>query len=204
MNKQHRRKMNSTPIISQTKLNVLQERVCSPINYLCTKIDSATPLWDGPIKMCQEIEDDKFAVDTIVMEAKKHNNAFNGVNTPRLYQAILCRVYIILYYLHHDDQLYQEIVFPRLKKNMGVYNDVHLKNINEQIDKILAQEELMKKVLTEKKKESKPLFAYVSHTGNELDYLFMEYSEEKLFRDITEIIKGLTKKYGKRQDEVNV
>ena len=204
MNKQHRRKMNSTPIISQTKLNVLQERVCSPINYLCTKIDSATPLWDGPIKMCQEIEDDKFAVDTIVMEAKKHNNAFNGVNTPRLYQAILCRVYIILYYLHHDDQLYQEIVFPRLKKNMGVYNDVHLKNINEQIDKILAQEELMKKVLTEKKKESKPLFAYVSHTGNELDYLFMEYSEEKLFRDITEIIKGLTNKYGTRQDEVNV
>ncbi len=196
--------MNSTPIISQTKLNVLQERVCSPISYLCTKIDSATPLWDGPIKMCQTIMDDQFAVDTVVMEAKKRNDAFNGVNTPRLYQAILCRVYIILYYLHHDDQLYQEIVFPRLKENMGVYNDVHLKTINEQIDKILAQEELMKKVLIEKRKDSKPLFAYDSLTGNELDYLFIEYNEEKLFRDMAEIIKGLSDKYGTHQDEANV
>ena len=196
--------MNNSPIISQTKLNVLQERVCSPINYLCNKIDSATPLWDGPIKMCQQIEDDQFAVDTVVMEAKKHNGAFNGVNTPRFYHAILCRVYIILYYLHPDDQLYQEIVFPRLKKNMGVYNDVHLNSINEQIDKILAQEKLLKKVQAEKKKDVKPVFAYVRHNGNEQDHLYIEYSEELLFRGMKGIIKGLSDRYGTHQDEANV
>ena len=196
--------MDNLPIISQTKLNVLQERVCSPIKYLCTKIDSATPLWDGPVKMCQQIEEDQFAVDTVVMEAKKHDGLFNGVNTPRLYHAILCRVYIILYYLHHDDQLYQEIVFPRLKSSMGVYNDVHLKNINEQIDKILAQEKLIKKVQAEKKKDVKPVFSYVKHNGNEQDHLYIEYGEELLFRSMKDIIKYLSGMYGTQQDEANV
>jgi len=191
-------------IISQTKLNVLQERVCSPIDYLCTNIDSATPLWDGPIKMCQQIENDQFAVDTIVIEAKKHNRVFNGVNTPRLFHAILCRVYIILYYLHRDDKLYQEIVFPRLKKNMGVYNDVHLGTINEQIDKILAQEELMEIVQAEKKKDVKPVFAYARHNGDELDHLYIEYGEEQLFRSLKGIIKYLTNMYDTHQDEADV
>lgn len=196
--------MNNSPIISQTKLNVLQERVCRPINYLCSKIDSATPLWDGPIRMCQQIENDQFAVDTVVMEAKKHDRLINGVNTPRLYHAILCRVYIILYYLHHDDQLFQEIVFRRLKKNMGVYNDVHLKTINEQIDEIHAQEKLMKKVQAEKKKEVKPVFAYVRHNGNEQDHLYIEYGEELLFRSMKDIIKYLSGMYGTHLDEANV
>jgi len=196
--------MNNTPIISQTKLNVLQERVCSPINYLCIQIDSATPLWDGPIKMCQQIENNQFAVDTVVMEAKKLNRAFNGVNTPRLYHAVLCRVYIILYYLHRDDQLYQEIVFPRLKKNMGVYNDAHLKYINEQINMVLTQEELLKKVQEEEKKDVKPLFAYVAHNGNEMDHLYIEYNEEELFRGMSGVIKILSKEFDTRQDEANV
>jgi hypothetical protein len=196
--------MNSSFIISQTKLNVLQERVCSPIKYLCSKIDSATPLWDGPVKMCQQIEDDRFAVDTVVMEAKKRDGFFNGINAPRLYHAILCRVYIILYYLHHDDPSFQEIVFRRLKKNMGVYNDVHLKNINEQIDEILAQEELLKKLREEEKKPVKPVFAYVTHNRNEMDHLYIEYSEEELFRGMSGVIRNLAKEYGTNQDEANV
>ena len=196
--------MNNLPIISQIKLNVLQERVCRPIKFLCTKINSAPPLWDSPIKMCQQIEDDQFAVDTVVLEAKKYDGLFNGINTPRLYHAILCRVYILLYYLHHDDQLFQEIVFPRLKENMGVYNDIHLKTINEQIDNILAQEELMKKVQEEKKKDVKPVFKYVSHNGYEQDHLYIEYSEELLFRCMKGIIKGLSEKYNTHLDEANV
>jgi hypothetical protein len=191
-------------IISQTKLNVLQERVCSPIDYLCTNIDSATPLWDGPIKMCQQIENDQFVVDTVVMEAKKHDRRFNGVNTPRLFHALLCRVYILLYYLHRGDKLYEEIVFPRLKGNMGVYNDVHLNTINEQIDKILAQEELEKKIKEEKKRDVKPVFAYAIHNGNEQDHLYIEYNEELLFRMMADIINALITDYGTHQDEANV
>ena len=192
--------MNSSPIISQTKLNVLQERVCSPIKFLCTKINSATPLWDGPIKMCLQIEDDQFAVDTVVLEAKNFDGLFNGINTPCFYHAILCRVYILIYYLHRGDKLYEEIVFPRLKENMGVYNDVHLNAINERIDKILALEEFKE----EKKKDVKPVFKYVSHNGYEQDHLYIEYSEESLFRDMKGIIKGLSEKYGTHQDEANV
>ena len=191
------------PTISQTKLNVLLERVCSPIQYLSTRVDSATPLWDDPIKMCQQIESDQFAVDTVVRDAKKHSGYFNGIKSPRLYHAILCRVYIILYYFHRDDQLYQEIVFPRLKDNMGGYNNVHLKTINEQIDKILAQEELIKKVQAEKK-DVKPVFAYVRHNRNEQDHLYIEYSEESLFRSMEDFIKFLSEKYGTRQDEAKV
>lgn len=196
--------MNSIPIISQNKLNTLLERVCRPISYLTTPIDSASPLWDGPIKMCQQIESDLFAVDSVVLDAKRYNKNINGVNTPCLYHALLCRVYILLYYRHHDDELYQTIVFPRLQKSMGVYNEVHLKTINEQIDQILGQEELLEKVLAERKKEMKPVFEYVAHNRNEQDNLYIEFNEEQLFRNMSGIIRGLSDKYGTHQDEANV
>lgn len=195
--------MNSSPFITQIKLNVLQDRVCRPINYLTTKINSATPLWDDPIKMCQQIEIDQFAVDSVILNARQHNSLFNGINTPRIYHAILCRVYILLYYRFHDNELYQRIVFPKLKENMGIYNDIHLKTINEEIDKILALEELVKKMQKEKK-DVKPVFSYVSHNGNQLDHLAIEYNEEQLFRNMSGVIRGLIEKYGTHQDDANV
>ena len=121
--------MNNSLLITQTKLDMLQERVCRPTNYLAIQVDSATPLWDGPIKMCQQIEADVFAVDSAVKEARKLKGKFND-NTTHLYQAVLCRVYIILYYLHNDDTLYKEIVFPRLRENMGVFNKNYLNNVS--------------------------------------------------------------------------
>ena len=196
--------MNNSPYITLTKLNVLQDRVCRPIKYLTTKINSETPLWDDPIKKCQQIENGQFSVDSVIIDARQHNSQFNGVNTPRIYHAILCRVYILLYYRHRDDKLFQEIVFPRLKENMGIYNETHLKTINEKIDQILAQEELVKKVQAEKKKDVKPVFAYVSHSGHEQDHLAIEYNEEQLFRNMSGVIRELADKYNTRQDEANV
>lgn len=195
--------MNTTTIISQTKLDMLQERVCRPINYLTSQVDSATPLWDGPIKMCQQIEADVFAVDSVVKEARKLKGKFND-NTAHLYQAVLCRVYIILFYRHNEDTLYKEIVFPRLRESMGVYNSQYLNKINEQINKILDQEKLLKKVQEEKGKDVKPMFAYVVHNRNEMDNLFIEYGEEQLFRNMSEVIKYLSDLYGTNQDEANV
>ena len=196
--------MTDSLFISQIKLNVLLEQVCSPITYLATPIDSATPLWDGPIKMCQQIEADPFAVDSIVLEARKSNRAFSDINSPRLYHAILCRVYILLYYRHQDNSLYTEIVYPRLLENMGVYNSQFLNNINERIDKILAHEKLLEKVLSGEKKKVKPVFAYVAHSRNELDHLYIEYGEELLFRNMKDIIKALAHEYGTNQDEAEV
>lgn len=196
--------MSSLPIISQTMLDVLLERVCIPINYLSTKIDSNTPLWDEPVMMCQQIEKNRFAVESVIQNAKKRNGVFHATNTIRYYHAILCRVYIILYYLHPNDETYQTIVFPSLKKNMGIYNENYLTKINKEIDLIHEQEELIKKVQAEKKKDVKPVFAYVSHSGHEQDHLAIEYNEEQLFRNMSGVIRNLADKYNTRQDEANV
>ena len=195
--------MNNSLLITQTKLDMLQERVCRPTNYLAIQVDSATPLWDGPIKMCQQIEADVFAVDSAVKEARKLKGKFND-NTTHLYQAVLCRVYIILYYLHNDDTLYKEIVFPRLRENMGLYNNKYLNSINEKIDKILDQEKLVKKIQEEKRKDVKPVFAYVAHKYEEKDHLRIEYNEEQLFRMMTDIIKHLVYIYSPTPDEIDV
>lgn len=196
--------MSSLPIISPTMLDVLLERVCIPIDYLSIKIDSNTPLWDSPVIMCQLIEKNCFAVESVIQNAKKRNGVFHATNTIRYYHAILCRVYIILYYLHPNDEVYQTIVFPSLKKNMGIYNKNYLTKINKEIDLIHEQEELIKKVQEEKKKDVKPVFAYVSHSGHEQDHLAIEYNEEQLFRNMSGVIRELANKYNTRQDEANV
>ena len=165
---------------------MLYERICRSINYLSTTITNSTSLWDGPIDMCQQIEADQMAVDSVIVEAKKRNSYFNGFNTPRLYHAILCRVYMLLYYKHRDDKLYQSIVFPRLMANMGVYSDVHIKTVNAKIDEILEQEKLIEQMQAEKKKAMKPKFIYPTMEQAERDALFDEYNDERLFREFIE------------------
>lgn len=189
--------------ISEVMLDVLCERVCRPIRYLSTSINASTPLWDEPLKMCEQIENNLFAVDSVIVKAKSIRGEFNGTNAPYIYQAILSRVYILLYYTHRDEELYQEIVFPRLRENMGIFNTVHLKSINEQIDKIISQEKLVEKVMNAKK-DVKPMFAYVKHSRPQMDRLFDEYSEEPLFCKMIEVIRYMSDEYGTELDEANV
>ena len=152
--------MNNSFSFTNTILNVFFERICKPINFLSIKLNSSTPLWDEPIKMYEKIEKYQLEVDSVIVEAKKYSAYFNGERTPRLYHALLCRVYILVYYKHRDDPLYQEIVVPRLRDNMGIYSSQHLKTINEEIDKILRQEEMIKKANQEKMaKETEQTFA---------------------------------------------
>ena len=113
--------MNNSSPFSETILNAFKERICNSINYLSVTFNSA-PLWDKPLRMCGQIEKDQLAVESVIIEAKHNSSFFSGQNTPRLYHALLCRVYILVYYKHRDDPLYQEIVFPRLRDNMGFYS----------------------------------------------------------------------------------
>lgn len=131
-------------MISQTMLDALTERVCRPFSYLAVKITSNTPLWDDPIKMCQRIEKNLFAVDSVIIEAKRTSGYFNGSMTPKLYQAVLCRVYILLYYKHQDEELYQEVVFPRLKDEIGQYYRGSIEAIRKQIDEVIRLEKKVK------------------------------------------------------------
>lgn len=132
--------MNNEQLITQTMLNVLTERVCRPFSYLAVKITSDTPLWEGPIKMCQRIENNLFAVDSVIIEAKRTHGYFSGSLTPRLCEAVLCRVYILLYYNHEDEQLYQEVVYPRLKDEIGPYYRGNIEAISQRIDEVIRLE----------------------------------------------------------------
>jgi len=173
-----------TDTISQTKLNTLLERVCLPIDYLTQPIKPGVSLWDEPIRMCRQIEKESFLVDSIIIEARKNNAFFSGANSPRLYHAVLCRVYILLYYRHRDDKEYQSIVYPRLKANMGVYGSNLFNNINASINRVIELEEIARKAEAAKKRENaNPKFSLPKLSRAELDELFDEYNKEKLFRE---------------------
>lgn len=195
--------MKNLTILSQTKLDVLYERVCRPINYLAMQISPDASQWDDCIKMCQQIEQDVFAVDSVIKASRGYKGKIQGTSI-NIYENVLCRVYIILYYLHRDDTLYKEIVFQRLLANIDFYRNNYLKNINEKLDKILSQEKLVEQVLSEKKKNIKPVFEYVDFGRDELDHIYIEYNEELLFREMTYTIKALVSKYNTHQDEATV
>lgn len=162
--------------ITGTILNVFTERICHSINYLSIESPN-NPLWDVPMKMYLRVEQNPLEVDSIVLEAKKNNVRYPGTNTVKVYQGVLSRVYIILYYRHRDDELYKNIVFPMLIKNMGFFSQNHLKTINNEIDNLLKQEEM----IDDRKKQTSN-FTIPKLNRGELDELFDEYNKEKLFR----------------------
>ena len=175
---------DTTTFISQTKLDTLLEQVCRPIDYLTQPTRPGVSVWYEPIRMCQQIEKDTFLVYGLVKEARKNNAFFCGANSPRLYHAVLCRVYILLYYRHRNDKEYQSIVYPRLKGNMGVYGNNLFNNIKASIDKVFELEEIARKAEAAKKRENaNPKFSLPKLSRAELDELFDEYNKEKLFRE---------------------
>ncbi len=163
--------------ITGTILNVFTERICHSINYLSIESPN-NPLWDVPMKMYLRVEQDPLEVDSIVLEAKKNNVRYPGTNTVKVYQGVLSKVYIILYYRHRDDELYKNIVFPILIKNMGIFSQNYLKKINDEIDNLLKQEEMI-----DDRKKQTPKFTIPKLNRGELDELFDEYNKEKLFRE---------------------
>lgn len=201
--------MNTTPIfISETKLNVLLERVCKPIDFLSTPITSATPLWEGPIKMCQQIESDLFMVDSVVLEAKRFQDHFRDNRTPQYFHAILCRVYILLYYRHNKDKYYLDYVYPTLKDNMGAYSE-RTNVINANIDKILMQEKAIneyKKAEEELKKEqkNKPKYCLITLQSGEADDYYSEFNNELLFRNLCTYLEAIKEQYFPKFDVASI
>ena len=76
---------------------------------------------------------------------------------------------------------------------MGIYGKDFFNNINTELDKIHEQEKLVEQMKADNKKNLKPVFAYVQHSGLESDHLYIEYNEELLFREMTDIIKSLVR-----------
>ncbi|MBR0202276.1 MAG: hypothetical protein IJQ44_07440 [Bacteroidaceae bacterium] len=194
--------MNKSNFLPEYTLAQLSERVCRRLLHL--QGHSSDTMWDGITELCMKIESEPRAVDSVIAEAKKKNGSLGSGYY--YYHHILVRVYILLYYRHAKDSIFQTIVFPELVWNMGAYGgDNVLKNIiKPTIDKIIEQDELLEKARAEEKKEVKPVFAYVAHSRPEMDRLYDEYSDELLFRKMAGLIRGLSEKYDTNLDEANV
>lgn len=190
---------NNKQFLPQYTLDQLSQRVCSGLPF-CNFYNT----WEGIPELCMKIEAEPRAVDSaILMVQNKHDTSIEqNVNK---YHLVLTRVYILLYYRHRDDQIYQALVFPELIKNMGRYAGDDLRNvIQPEINKILELDQLVMKAKEEEKKNIKPLFAYVPHSMPALDRLCIEYNEERLFLEMTNIIKDLSTRYETHLDEANV
>lgn len=190
---------NNKPFMPQYTLDQLQQRVCSRLPFF-----NHYNTWEGVRELCMRIEAEPRAVDSVILIATRQYSSSVAQRVAK-YHLALTRVYILLYYRHRDDQIYQVIVFPELLKYISTYAGDALKNIIQpEINKILEMDQLVEKAKAEEKKNIKPIFEYVDLGGIEMDHLFIEYNEERLFREMTEKIKELSQKYKTYQDEVDV
>ena len=196
---------SKSPYLPKYTLDQLSERVCLKLSFFSNKFNTSN-IWNGIPELCVRIEDEPRAVSSVFADVKREDQRINTDPIVFTHNIILTRVYVLLYYRHRDDAIYKAIVFPELKKHMGIYaDDKQLKYIiHAETDKILEQDKLIEKYIAEKKREVKPVFQYVAHSGIEADHLCIEYNEEQLFRNMSEIIKELSTDYQTYLDEADV
>lgn len=191
--------------LHQYTFDQLADRVAFKVDFF-NNLFRSDNIWEGITEQCEKIEKEPRNVSSVILEAKKSKGIAIGGSSVTWYHTKLTRIYILLYYLHRDEKIYNVLVFPELLRNMGLYSTEQILNtkINQEIDKIIDLDKMVEEVRAEKKKEVKPVFAYVSNSRNEQDRLYIEYNEEKLFRDMAGIIRGLSEKYDTNLDEANV
>ena len=191
--------------LHQYTLDQLADRVAFKVDFF-NRLFRSDNIWEAITEQCEKIEKEPRNVSSVILEAKKSKGIAIGGSSVTWYHTKLTRIYILLYYLHRDDKIYKALVFPELLRNMGIYCGEQILNtkINQEIDKIIDLDKMVEDVRAEKKKEVKPVFAYVSNSRNEQDHLYIEYNEEKLFRHMAGIISELSDKYDTNLDEANV
>lgn len=192
----------NTQILPLYTLDQLSERVCLKLPLFSYSYNAGN-MWEGIIERCQKIEDEPRAVDSVIAEAKKLTKEMASNPRIRLYHFILTRVYIILYYRHRDDQIYKAIIFPELKRYMGFYAEEKqlAEIIHAETNKIIELDKLVEEA---KKKDVTPVFKFDALNGDERDHLYIDYSEEQLFRNMSGVVNELCGKYGTRLDEAEV
>lgn len=197
---------NNQLSLPQFTLDQLSERVCKKLPVF-TKIPT-DKMWEGILDLCAEIEKEPRVVFSVIPKVKEQYkySISEGSTTVQTYRTVFTRIYIILYYRHADKagSEYDE-VFSQLAQRMGIYAGDTLKNIiRPGIESALKFDKQVEQALKEKKKEVKPVFAYVDHSRPEMDRLFDEYSDESLFCSMSGIINELSERYGTHLDEANV
>lgn len=183
-------------------LNQLSLKVCMKLPNFMKNMNRAK-MWERIPETCIRIEDEPRTLDTVIAEYLQYDTKLNSDPTINRSHLNLTLLYILLYYRHRDDQIYKGYVFPELKRYMGVYaDDKILKDvIHAKIDEILINDEFMKEA---KKKDVKPVFKFESLPGDVRDHLFIEYNEEKLFREMSKEVQELCQTYNTHLDVAEV
>ncbi len=194
--------MEITEFPSETILTSLKERICRPITGLETAVNSESSIWDAPVKMCKEIENEPLSIDSIISNARKYNKPLNVDNTIIQYHVILTRLYILLYFRHGDDKLLEVVVYPRLLGNIGRFYKQQIETIKERINKFKDDIQLAEQYKNEKKQ--KPLYGFEGLNRTQMQYLHNEYNHEKLFRVLAQTISDIIEKYKICSDNVEV
>lgn len=194
---------DNTQILPQYTLDQLTVDVCQKLDFLKTYY-SSSKMWDGIMEHVTFIEQEPRNVNSVIVKViEKHSNSLN--NMVINYHTILTRSYVLLYYRHRDDAVYQALVFPKLLQHMGIYSKGDTRKwIDTTIDKILETDALVAKAKEEQRKNVEPLFRFVPLSGNEADMLYNEYCDERLFREMISIIKSLNEQYNTHLDEAIV
>lgn len=194
---------NKETYLTKDVLGNLSLRVAKSLP--CLKAIDDASLWEMPVALCQRVEANEREVDNVILEARKVPGYFsNNSNNPSNCQVLLVRVYILLYYRHCDEELYKEIVFPELQNNMGIYREKYLDDIQSKVKKVLEIDHLIKQSRQEKKKNIKPKYSITNLRSGEADEYFSEFSNERLFNSLCDILELMKRQYFNKFDVASI
>lgn len=142
-------------LFKKHSLDALTDHVGLRLDYF-GNLFSSEDMFKGIEALCARIENAPLELYSVITEAKKDKGMpIRGVAVYN-YQTLLTRVYILMYYLHHDDEgIYSKFVFPELLRNMGIYGkgDYVRERINKEVGLILAQEKMVEEAMKKKKEQ---------------------------------------------------
>ncbi|MBO7580326.1 MAG: hypothetical protein J6T38_02245 [Bacteroidaceae bacterium] len=189
---------NNKIFLPQYTLDQLSEQVCLKLSYF----NNST--WEGVPELCKEIEQEPRAVDTVIMKVKRNYSSGVAQGIYKYHQ-VLTRIYMLLYYRHRDDKIFQSIVFPELVKNMRDYANNVLKNIIQPgINRIIELDQMVEKAKEKEKKDVQPMFVFIEHSKGMIDRLYTEYCNESLFHFMLRFIYDISNEYVISLDEATV
>ncbi len=133
----------SEEVISQYMLDCLEEEVCTNISV--AKLTE----WSKVVHYCVNINKEVLSVHTntcnMVKQFTRQNTSAQDIQAYR--ESLVTRLYILLYYLHRDDEEYKVWVFPYLTSKMKSNTPaVIIEKINKPIDKIIENQKKLQEL----------------------------------------------------------
>lgn len=119
--------------LPENTLNWLYLNVCRHLQ-LFERFNPRT-IWERPIERCIDLEQDPDSISSFILVQEEDKGRITNSDIMHYHQ-FLVRVYILLYYRHRDEELYNEDIFPILKDSMGHYGEEKvIKDIQQKLDK---------------------------------------------------------------------